>query len=290
MARFVLKHGHNGDYLPEKTNYTDGEGVLMKQEQKRESGATGSARGSVILIHGLARRSRSLIPMAKALKKKGYRVVNLEYPSTSLCIEEIAEGFLERAVQVALQNTGPIHFVTHSLGGIIVRLYLEHTVCERLGRVVMLAPPNRGSELVDLLQDTFFFQMILGPAGQQLSTAQTSLPNRLGPVDFEVGIIAGSISFNPLSYFLFNGADDGKVAVSRTMLVGMRDMLVVRRNHTFIMRSRAVINQTLVFLESGEFSAAREENSRFSGRKCAAGSQPLQTSRHLSTTESGSKK
>ncbi len=123
----------------------------------------------------------------------------------------------------------------------------------------MLAPPNQGSELVDLLRETSLFNKMLGPAGQQLSTAKDALPNRLGPATFELGVIAGNISFNPLSLLVLEGPDDGKVAVKRAALKGMREMLVVPCNHTFIMQSSQVISQTATFLQSGHFYGTRAD-------------------------------
>jgi pimeloyl-ACP methyl ester carboxylesterase len=203
-------------------------------------------------------------PLARSLEQKGYRVLNLEYPSTRLSVEAISERYLHPVVQEAISKSRVVHFVTHSMGGIIVRRYLGQYTVERLGRVVMLAPPNQGSELADFFKDAFFFKKLLGPAGRQLSTAPDALPNRLGPAAFELGVIAGSLSFNPFSRWLFDGVDDGKVALSRTMLAGMQDMLIVPCNHTFILRSRRVIKQTAVFLETGWFSP----NTRANGASC----------------------
>jgi len=214
-----------------------------------------SEREIVILVHGLARSSGSMLPLARGLEKKGYQVVNLDYPSTRMNIEEIALRFLHPVVQAAQAESRAVHFVTHSMGGIIVRWYLGHYRIQRVGRVVMLAPPNQGSELVDVFKSSFLFKKVLGPAGQQLSTAHEALPNRLGPAHFDLGIIAGNISCNLLSPWLFEGAGDGKVALGRTLLSGMQDMLVVPCNHTFIMRSRKVIDQTIVFLQTGGFTA-----------------------------------
>lgn len=229
-------------------------GKNMKANKENTAGAEEGIRETVILIHGLIRKSRSMAPMAKALGHAGYRILNLEYPSTDLSIEELSEVYLRPLVDRALQYNGPIHFVTHSMGGIIVRFHFSRHGIQRPGRVVMLAPPNGGSELVDVFKKNFIFKKILGPAGQQLSTADEALPQRLGPAEFELGVIAGNLSFNPLSPWLLDDFDDGKVAVRRTMVAGMRDMLVVPCNHTFIMRSPKVIRQTLNFLQSGKFA------------------------------------
>ena len=208
---------------------------------------------AVILLHGLARCSRSMSSLVKPLQKAGYRVYNLDYPSRKLTIEEIAAGFLHPLVCTALERCGTLHFVCHSMGGIVVRAYLKEYSGLSVGRVVTLAPPNHGSELVDFLKNFFLFKKIFGPAGQQLSTDEKSLPKSLGPAHFQLGVIAGNVSCNPLSPWIFGTANDGKVSVASAALPGMQDMLVVSCGHTFIMRRAMVRQQILAFLQSGKF-------------------------------------
>ena len=146
-----------------------------------------------------------------------------------------------------------VHFVTHSMGGILVRFYLANHRLVNLGRVVMLSPPNQGSETVDKLANMPGFGWLNGPAGQQLGTDENSLPNRLGPADFELGIITGNRSINLILSTMIPGPDDGKVAVERAKLAGMADFLVVPHSHPFIMKKPLVIEQTQFFLEHGRF-------------------------------------
>ncbi len=209
---------------------------------------------NVILLHGLGRSRWSMRTMEKALTQSGYRVFNMGYPSTTKAIPDLAA---ELHVQVRhCCHTNRTHFVTHSLGGILVRSYLTHYPLDNLGRVVMLSPPNKGSELVDVLGKVGAFTFILGPASRQLSTQPSSIPNQLnqrGPVDFELGVITGNRSFNPLTSWLIPGPDDGRVSVNSAQVAGMADFLVVPRTHTFIMSSRTVIEQTVNFLRTGKF-------------------------------------
>jgi pimeloyl-ACP methyl ester carboxylesterase len=211
----------------------------------------------VILLHGLARTSRSLAKLEKRLSQCGYRVINLDYPSTEHPIELLAEEYLGRTIE--RYQEGPrrkIHFVSHSLGGIIVRYYLKHYELSNLGRVVMMSPPNQGSEVVDYMKDTFVFKKINGPSGQQLGTDKDSVPLKLGPVDFELGVITGNRTFDPLFSMLIPGPDDGKVSVKRAKVAGMADFLVLPHSHTFIMQKEDVIEQVIHFLEHGSFRHA----------------------------------
>ena len=209
---------------------------------------------NVIVLHGLGRTRRSMRTMEKALTQRGYRVFNIGYPSTTKAIPDLAA---ELHVQVQhCCHTNQTHFVTHSLGGILVRSYLTHYPLDNLGRVVMLSPPNKGSELVDVLGKVGAFTFILGPASGQLSTQPSGIPNQLnqrGPVDFELGVITGNRSFNPLTSWLIPGPDDGRVSVNSAQVAGMADFLVVPRTHTFIMSSQTVIEQTVNFLRTGKF-------------------------------------
>jgi len=208
---------------------------------------------SVVLLHGAGRSPRSMGRMANALTREGYRVHNLGYPSRRFPIEGLARIVREQIDQIHLESQAKIHFVTHSLGGIVLRCYLQMDRPGNLGRVVMLAPPNQGAELADIFGRLPLFHWILGPVGTQIGTGPDSLPNTLGSVGTKVGIIAGNRSLNPLFSPLIPGPDDGRVAVERTQLAGMTDFLVLPCIHPLIMNYRQVIRQTIHFLQSGSF-------------------------------------
>jgi pimeloyl-ACP methyl ester carboxylesterase len=208
---------------------------------------------TVILLHGAGRSPRSMGRMTKALSEQGYRVHNLGYPSRRLPVEGLAAHIEGQINKRQLGQYGKIHFVTHSLGGIVLRCFLKDDRPSNLGRVVMLAPPNQGATLADIFGRLPFFGWILGPVGAQIGTGPDSLPNTLGPADYAVGIIAGNRSFNPLFSPLIPGHDDGRVAVESTKLDGMADFLVLPCIHPLIMNYRQVIRQTIHFLQRGHF-------------------------------------
>lgn len=214
----------------------------------------GQSIESVILLHGLCRTSRSMAKLEHALTDAGYSVWNVNYPSRTAPVEILADEAIGKAV-ADCRKTGAkkIDFVTHSMGGIMVRSYLARHEMPDLGRVVMLAPPNQGSEVVDKLARFPVFRWINGPAGMELGTTPGALPAQLGPAHFSLGIIAGDRSINWINSLLIPGVDDGKVSIARAKLRGMHDFMVIHAAHPFIMRNAEAIRQTIQFLQTGRF-------------------------------------
>jgi triacylglycerol esterase/lipase EstA (alpha/beta hydrolase family) len=205
----------------------------------------------VILLHGLARTSSSMAKLAQRLSTENYQVINVDYPSRTYPIEQLAE----QTISAALAKCGdkPVNFVTHSMGGILVRQFLSQHKVKQLNKVVMLGPPNNGSEVVDKLSTLPGFHLVNGDAGLQLGTGEMSLPKQLGKANFNVGIIAGTQSINWLLSTLIPDADDGKVSVESTKVEGMNDHITMATTHPFMMRNDAVINQVIHYLKQGKF-------------------------------------
>jgi len=212
------------------------------------------AADGVILLHGLLRSDASMQKMESRLTDTGFIVLNVDYPSRTAKVRELSDAAIGEALQDArLKECEQVHFVTHSLGGILVRSYFKRHKDKRLGRVVMLGPPNKGSEVVDTIGATWFFKKLNGPAGNELGTDNESVPNTLGAVDFECGVIAGDRSIDVISSMMIAGPDDGKVSIERTKVEGMQEHSVVHATHTFMMKNDAVIEKTIRFLTTGSF-------------------------------------
>lgn len=214
----------------------------------------------VILLHGLGRTSNSLSDLENRLRNAGFDTANIDYPSRDQAVEQLAGSAVRRGIE-SCETTSPerIHFVTHSLGGILVRVYFSQENHPKLGRVVMLAPPNGGSEIVDSFGELPGFTAITGPAGQELGTDDTGIPSNLGPVRFELGVIAGDQSLNPIYSYIIPGEDDGKVSVANTRVQGMSQHVVLPVTHTWMMGNEEVIEQVVHFIQTGNFFAQDNE-------------------------------
>jgi triacylglycerol esterase/lipase EstA (alpha/beta hydrolase family) len=226
-------------------------------EPRAEVLTADNSRDCVVLLHGLNRSWRLMRPMADGLQAAGFTTANVDYPSQSGSIQDIAPLAVGLGLEECRNNGAErIHFVTHSLGGILVRYENKHSRIPELGRVVMMGPPNQGSELIDKTRDWPGFASLSGDAGAQLGTDAQSMPVLLGPVDFELGVIAGTGTINVFMSAMLPNPDDGKVSLASTKIEGMNDCLVVGNSHRNIPRDELVIRNTVSFLRTGSFLEA----------------------------------
>lgn len=211
---------------------------------------TGTA---VILVHGIFRSSKSFCVLEKKLRQTDVQVVGFDYPSTRVSLPESAE-YLRQVID-SLTGITRIQFVVHSMGGLLVRTYLQQTGASdtRLHRMVMLGVPNRGARMASLLKQNLLFRWTYGPAGQQLVDEPTGYPLHLPVPAFPFAIVAGvretPTGWNPL----IPGDDDGTVSVEATRLPGAADFIKIRTCHSTMMWNPQVISATINFLQTGAF-------------------------------------
>jgi len=218
----------------------------------------------VVVLHGIARSSKHMQSLATHLQEQGYDVINLDYPSTSHTLETLTE-LIHKDISEKLKEDKRVHFVGYSMGAILIRTIIHKYKPKNLGRVVQLAPPNNGSEVADFLKNVWLYKKIYGPAGQQLITDQQKIKDLFGEIDYELGIIAGNSTIDPVSSALIPGDDDGKVSTKSTKLKGMKDHIIVPSSHTFFPSNKTVHNQTMHFLKNGVFKRnqdTKESNKR----------------------------
>lgn len=230
--------------------------VAIPSLAAESSPAAAPARECVVLLHGVAMSGWTMRPLERALTKAGYRVINLSYPSRRLPLEQIAHEFLpaELARQEALAAPR-LHFVTHSMGSLVTRLYLRDHRPANLGRVVMLGPPNHGSPAADRAGNRRWIRSVMGVNLPRLGTGPDGIVRTLGPADYELGVIAGTRLLNPLFRGVMPRPHDGVVTVESAKLDGMRDFRAVPYSHTGMLWRRAVIEDAVAFLQSGRFKS-----------------------------------
>ena len=211
-------------------------------------------RECVVLLHGLGRSGLSMKALEWRLEDAGYGVVNLSYPSLSYAIEDLAPLAVEEGAELCrVQGLMRINFVTHSLGGILVRQYMAAASLKGLHRVVMLGPPNGGSQVAEYYSNIEALRPLEPQAIMQLGTGENSVPQRLGPVSFELGVIAGASRQSNLLPGFPDVPSDGTVALTETVVDGMKDFIQLPTSHTFMMWNTQVLEQVVHFLRFGQF-------------------------------------
>ena len=213
---------------------------------------TAAAQAMVVLLHGMALPARVMRPLARYLERAGYRTRIIDYPTRPYDVAGLVDRYL-RPVLAASGDDRPVHVVAHSLGGILVRYYLQAAELPAGSRIVMLVPPNQGSETADLVRRWPIYRWLMGAVGQQLGTGPDGIVHRLRPIAAEVGVIAARRSLQPWFSRVIPGENDGAVSVASTRLAEMRDFLVGDSSHTLILFNRDVHRQVRQFLAHGRF-------------------------------------
>jgi pimeloyl-ACP methyl ester carboxylesterase len=213
-----------------------------------------ATRDGVVLLHGISRTALSFRKMQLALERAGFTTLNLDYLSRSKALEALAEDIHPAIQRFADSIDTSVHFVGHSMGGLLARVYIARHRPKHLGRVVMLGTPNGGSEIADRLKNFGAFRAFFGPAGQQLGTQRSAVDDAmLPPIDYSVGVIAGNRSIDPVAGTMLPKPHDGRVSVANTRLDGMADHIIVEASHPWLVRNGLAIEQTITFVRDGQF-------------------------------------
>ena len=216
-----------------------------------------ATQDGVVLLHGISRTARSFRTMQTALEDAGFATLNQDYASRRNPLEALAEDIHPAIQRFSDSVDGSLHFVCHSMGGLLARVYIARFRPDRLGRVVMLGTPNGGSQIADRLRHLGPYRIFFGPAGQQLGTQRDdAIDALLQPVDYSVGVIAGNRSIYPITSAFLPKPHDGRVSVANTRVDGMADHIVIRASHPWLVRHSSAIAQTMSFLRDGKFAPA----------------------------------
>lgn len=203
----------------------------------------------VVLLHGLWRGWRAMQPLARALAGEGFSTLNVPYPSGRMPISRLVARIRGQVERIASEQ--PVHFITHSLGGILLRSLIADQVPWQTGRIVMLAPPNCGSEIVDWSRKHPLLRRALGPAGRELGS--DGVPAKLPPLPpgTEAAVIMGRRCSIPLFGKLLGPENDGIVSAANGHIDGLRGFSVIDADHTFIQMHPEAIRRSLHFLSTG---------------------------------------
>ncbi len=212
-----------------------------------------SLKEVVVLLHGLAENPITMAPLELALRQAGYAVENQAYPSTAATIEALTDTYVEPLLN-KFDAAPRLHFVTHSLGGVLLHYALQKTQPNNLGRVVMTAPGLQGSEALEAYRHIWLFRMLFGPAAYQSGTQADAFAKCLKQdASYDLAVISGCVSLDPLANLFIPWPHDGKISVERTKIAGLKDHLILPTSHDLIPSDPAAIAQTLRFLRTGSF-------------------------------------
>ncbi len=213
---------------------------------------TASAQECVVLLHGYARSNTCMEPLEIGLTKEGYNVINLSYPTMKYPVEIISRDHIHPHIE-KISDCEKLHFIGHSLGGIVARYYLSQNEVKNLGKVILITTPNQGSRIATEMESNEFLSALLGPAVSDLAEDSPLLKSLPEP-DYEVGVIAATKSINPLtSIFVLQGEDDGTLTVESMRLTSTKHYVAIPSTHTLVLRHPDLLTQIKSFLTAGKF-------------------------------------
>lgn len=212
----------------------------------------------VVLAHGLGRGETAMWRFAKKLESANYKVCRLDYSTIGKSVEKVIEQ-TNQQIDSCISKAPKVHFVGHSLGGLVIRAYLQNNQEKlksyNIGNAVFMGTPNKGSELADHLSESWVMK-VGGEVSQSLMTGDSSFGNTIEEVNIvmniNIGIIAGTKP-SGLTKKHFDGPNDGLVSVESTKLKSMKDFIAIDVEHTSMRNNDEVTKQTIYFLKNAVF-------------------------------------
>ena len=210
----------------------------------------------VVLLHGLGRNVTSMWLLASRLEDAGYYVHRVGYSSLDQKPDDILKDISLQINQCCQKHNQSVHFVGHSLGGLMVRAYLQNNKIDRLGKVVLLGTPNKGSEMADYFSNSCLIDLV-GPTAKALGTDNNGFAQSLKLPYYPVGIIAGEMNCN-LNNPVIPGKDDGLVSIEATKVDGVTDFIIIKTGHSMMRYNSEVAEQTIEFIKYGQFKEQKK--------------------------------
>ncbi len=208
----------------------------------------------VVLVHGLWRSGFAMRSIANNLETYGFHTISIDYPSTEAEIPELTQQHIPQGIEHCKANGAKqIHFVTHSMGGILVRQYLQSNHLPQGSKVVMLSPPNQGSKLSEKFGESWWYQWAAGPAASSLTQKESGIINQLREVSEPVGIIAAYREWSLWPDSWLPQPNDGTIAVESMRLSEMDDFILMNSGHATMRYQDDIQRQIRHFLVNGYF-------------------------------------
>ena len=206
----------------------------------------------IVLLHGINKNKSSLKNLEQFLLSHNFATLNITYPSTKYSIEDLVD-IVHADINDELHKYKAVSFVGFSMGGLLIRAYLNKYKTPNLDKVVMIGTPNNGSEVADFLTKNKLYKKLFGPAGDQLTTSKNKHNSLFGEIDYECGIIAGDLPLDFCYPIMRKSASDGKVSVNSTKLQNMTDHIIIKAPHWYMPKSKKMWKQVLHFLLYSKF-------------------------------------
>ncbi|MDY0315302.1 MAG: putative lipase [Bacteroidales bacterium] len=215
------------------------------------------ATHKVYLLHGYGSPKTIMNKIKKDLEKSDFIVENYAYPAFYVDLDSLGKNLY---LDILEDNYDSVSFVTHSMGGLVVRNMLKYSGTDlsfpKIFRIVMIAPPNRGADIADFFKNTKLIKKMLGPNVEKMTTDSTSYANQLPiPINTELGIIVGESKYKAGYNWFIGRKNDGLLIPERVFLGNEKDVAICNYSHLGVVKNKKPRKLVLEFLKHGNFKS-----------------------------------